>query len=80
MYIHNLFSPFSAKVRASDKDIPVTYGDASKWRDVSTGASGTTSVASKFSVTLTLFKPGGGGQILPTIAEVGPKISLWIRP
>ena len=42
-------------------------------RDVTTGATGATEVAPKFSDTLTLFQPGG--QILPTIAEVEPKFS-----
>ena len=32
----------------------------------------------KFSDTLTIFQPGG--QILPTVTEVAPKISLGIRP
>ena len=39
-------------------------------RDVSAGATGAT--APEFSDTLTLSQPGGG-QILPTIAEVEPK-------
>ena len=47
-------------------------------RDVSTGATGATAVAPKFSDTLTLFQPGG--QILPTIGVVAPKFSLWLRP
>ena len=42
-------------------------------RDVSTGATGATEVAPKFPGALTLPSPGGGGQILPTIAEVEPK-------
>ena len=37
-------------------------------------------VAPKFSDTLTLSQPGGGGQILPTIAEVAPKFSQQLRP
>ena len=40
-------------------------------RDVSTGVTGATVVAPKFSDTLTLSQPGGG-QILPTIAEIAP--------
>ena len=48
-------------------------------RDVSAGATGATEVAHKFSDTLTLSQPGGG-QILPTIAEVEPKFSPWLRP
>ena len=46
-------------------------------RDVSTGATGTTAVAPKFSNTPILSQPrgGGGGQILPTIAEVTTKLS-----
>ena len=47
-------------------------------RDVTTGATGATSVAPKFSDTLTLSPPGG--QILPTIAEVASKFSLQLRP
>ena len=49
-------------------------------RDVSTGATGATAVAPKFSDTLTLFQPGEGGQILLTIGAVAPKFSLWLRP
>ena len=49
-------------------------------RDVTTGATGATEVAPKFSDTLTLSPPGGGGQILPTIAEVASKFSLRLRP
>ena len=50
-------------------------------RDVSTGSTGATEVAPKFSDTLTLSPPGGGGgQILPTIAEVASKFSLRLRP
>ena len=45
-------------------------------RDVSKGA--TTSVAPKFSDTLTYFNQGG--QILPTIGVVAPKFPLWLRP
>ena len=51
----------------------------SRVRDVSAGATGATAVAPKFSDTLTLSQPGGG-QILPTIAEVEPKFSLCLRP
>ena len=40
-------------------------------RDVTTGATGVTEVAPKFSDTLTLSNQGG--QILPTIAEVAAK-------
>ena len=40
-------------------------------RDLSTGATGTTVVAHKFSDTLTLSPPGG--QILPTTAEDAAK-------
>ena len=47
-------------------------------RDVSTGATGATAVAPKFSDTLTLLQPGG--QILPTIAGVAPKFFPWLRP
>ena len=39
-----------------------------KFRDVTTEASGTNAVAPKLSDTLTLFQPGGGVQILLTIA------------
>ena len=46
-------------------------------RDVSTGATGATEVAPKFSDNLTLSPPGG--QILPTIAEVASKSSLRLR-
>ena len=46
-----------------------------KYRDVSTGATGTTAVAPKFSNTPILSQPRGGGQILPTIAEVTTKLS-----
>ena len=49
-------------------------------RDVSAGATGATAVAPKFSDTLTLSQPGGGGQILPTIAEFEPKFSPWLSP
>jgi hypothetical protein len=45
------------------------------FKDVAAGATGTTVVAPKFSNALNLFQPGGGGQILPNIAEVAPKIS-----
>ena len=48
------------------------------YRDVTTGATGATAVAPKFSDTLTLFQPGG--QILPTIGAVAPKFSSWLRP
>jgi hypothetical protein len=48
-------------------------------KDVSAGATGATAVARKFSDTLTLSQPGGG-QILPTIAEVEPKFLPWLRP
>ena len=48
-------------------------------RDVSTGATGATEVAPKFWDTLTLLEPGGG-QILPTIAEVAPNFFPWLRP
>ena len=48
------------------------------YRDVSTGATGATAVAPKFWDTLTLSQPGG--QILPTIAEVAPKLFPWLRP
>jgi hypothetical protein len=34
-------------------------------RDVSTGATGVTEVAPKFSDTLTLYPPGGGGRFCP---------------
>jgi hypothetical protein len=44
-----------------------------KFRNVTTGTTGTNAVAPKLSDTLTIFQPGG--QILPTIAEVEPKIS-----
>ena len=47
-------------------------------RDVSTGATGATAVAPKFSDTLTLYPPGG--QILPTITEFATKFSPWLRP
>ena len=47
-------------------------------RDVSTGATGATWVAPKFLDTLTLLQPGG--QILPTIGTVAPKLTLWLRP
>ena len=47
-------------------------------RDVSTGATGATAVAPKFSDTLTLFQPGG--QILPTIGAVEPEFFPWLRP
>ena len=49
-------------------------------RDVTKGATGATSVAPKFSDTLTLSKPRGGGQILPTIEEVASNIFPWLRP
>ena len=42
-------------------------------QDVSTGATGATRVAPKFSDSLTLFQPGGV-RFCPTIAEVAPKI------
>ena len=48
-------------------------------RDVSTGSTGATEVAPKFSDTLTL-SPPGGGQILPTIAEVAPEFFPWLHP
>ena len=38
----------------------IAYG-----RDVSTGATGATAVAPKFSDTLTLSPPGGGGRFCP---------------
>ena len=46
-------------------------------RDVTTGTTGATTVAPKFSDNLTLFQPWGyitlpGGQILPTIGAVAP--------
>ena len=41
-------------------------------RDVTAGATSATVVAPKFSDTLTLFQPGGGGRFYPTIAEVAP--------
>ena len=47
-------------------------------RDVPAGATGSTAVAPTFSDTLTLSQPGR--QILPTIAEVEPKFSPWLRP
>ena len=46
-------------------------------RELTTGATGATAVAPKFSDTLTLSQPGG--QILPTIAEVAPKFFPWLR-
>ena len=49
-------------------------------KDVFTGAIGATVVAPKFSDALTLSQPGGGGQILPTIAEVAPKFPPQLRP
>ena len=49
-------------------------------RDVSAGATGATKVTPKFSDNLTLSQLGGGGQILPTIAEVEPKFSPCLRP
>ena len=48
-------------------------------RDVSTGATGATEVAPKFSDTLTL-SPPGGGQFLSTIAEVASEFSVPLRP
>ena len=47
-------------------------------RDVTTGATGATEVAPKFSYALT--HPNQGGQILPTIAEVAANIFPWLRP
>ena len=47
-------------------------------RDVSTGATGMTGVAPKFSGSLTLFQPGV--HIQPTISAIAPKFSLWLRP
>ena len=47
-------------------------------RDVSTGATGATPVAPKFSDILTLFQPGG--QNLHTIGAVTPEFSQWLRP
>ena len=47
-------------------------------RDVTTGTTGATTVAPKFLDTLTLFQPGG--QILPTIGAVSPKLTSWLRP
>ena len=41
------------------------------------GATSATMAAPKFSDTLTLFQPGG--QIVPNIAEVAPKISLRLH-
>ena len=49
------------------------------FRNISTGATGATAVAPKFSDTLNLSPPGGGGQILPIIAEVPTKLSPWLR-
>ena len=51
-------------------------------RDVSAGATGATEVAPRFSDTLTLSQPrgGGGGQILLTIAEVAAKNFPLFRP
>ena len=50
-------------------------------RDVSIGATSATAVAPKFWDTLTLlqFATRGGGQVLPTIAEVAPKFLPWLR-
>ena len=59
------------KVNTLNK-LKVTYT-----RDVTTGATGVTQVASKFSDTLT---PNQGGQILPTITEVAAKNFTWLRP
>jgi len=44
-------------------------------RDITAVATGLTAVAPKFSDTTTLFQ--SGGQILPNIEEVAPKISPW---
>ena len=52
--------------------------EAAESRDVTTGATGATEVAPKFSDTLPY--PNQGGQILPTIAEVADNIFLWLRP
>ena len=65
MWLHNL----SPVVTGLD-DLP-KFGDAMPFRDVKTGATGTTSVAPKFSDALTVSPPGGGRmQNLATIAEV----------
>ena len=55
-------------------DLGDCNGDCIGDRDVTTGATGATEVAPKFSDTLTLSPPGG--QIFPTIAEVASKFSL----
>ena len=41
------------------------------------GPTSTTTVACKFSGTLTLFQPGG--QILPTVGAIAYKFSLWLH-
>ena len=55
------------------------FGCMMQLRDVSTGATGTTSVAPRFSDNLTLSQLRGGGQILPTIAEVAPRMFPRLR-
>ena len=46
--------------------------------DVDTVGKSQVTVAHKFSDTLTLSQPRGGGYILPTIAEVATKFSPWL--
>ena len=71
---------FSIYLLPERKSLPeISINTRNIYRDVSTGATGATEVAPKFSDTLTL-SPPGGGQILPTIAEVASKFSLWLRP
>jgi hypothetical protein len=54
------------------------YGEVSKIGHCFQGCIRRGDLAPKFSDTLTLSQPGG--QILPTIAEVEPKFSPWLRP
>ena len=48
-------------------------------RDVSTGSTGATWVAPKFSYILTQFQPGGGGS-MPTIGMVAPEFCYGYVP
>ena len=48
-----------------DSSSPVVETNLLKARDVTAGATGATTVAPKFSDTLTLFQPGGGGRFCP---------------
>ena len=65
--INRLIAKYLWWYRGGVQQIPVKFF-FSKFRDVTTGAFGTNAVASTLSDLLTLLNPGGGVQIMPSIA------------